>query len=101
MSTPLRPEVESFMLLAPLPDSNNADEATVQQLSVALENIRPPVSSAEAIRLSTAFGTDECFGLAWTLLHLIESSPGGVPPEALLPSDNEWIALLRERSLRG
>ncbi|MEU0382903.1 hypothetical protein [Streptomyces chartreusis] len=41
-----------------------------------LERIPKPVTDDEAQALATLFGPDNCFGLAWTLLHLIETAPG-------------------------
>jgi hypothetical protein len=55
------------------------------------------VTDDEARALATAFGPDECFGLAWTLLHLIETAPSPVvrqqPPEGA----SEWIRLIWDR----
>jgi hypothetical protein len=47
------------------------------------------------------FGDDDCFGLAWTLLHLIESTPGWPLPAALPDLRNEWVRRLRERAKRA
>ena len=101
MTMNMRPEVEAFLALAPLPASRDADEQELQKLTDALMRISPPVSREEAIRLAGAFGPDECFGLAWTLIHLVESAPGGTPLDALPVSDNEWLTVLRERSTRS
>jgi hypothetical protein len=98
MSEPIRAEVASFLAIAPLPASDNADQEHLELLTDLLLKISAPVSREEAICLATAFGPDECFGLAWTLIHLIESSPGGTPLDAIPESDNEWIQRLRETS---
>jgi hypothetical protein len=95
----MRKEVADFLSLAPLPSSGEADEDQIGRLADALANILPPVSREEAAQLASAFGPDECFGLAWTLLHLIESAPGGAPL-ALIQKDNEWVRLLHERAER-
>jgi hypothetical protein len=101
MSESIRDEVASFLAIAPLPASKHADQEHLERLTDAVMKISPPVSRQEAIRLATAFGPDECFGLAWTLIHLIESAPGGAPLDAIPDSDNEWIVLLRERQGRS
>jgi hypothetical protein len=100
MSERIRDEVASFLAIAPLPASRNADQDHLERLTELLTKISPPVSREEAIRLAAAFGPDECFGLAWTLIHLIESAPGGPPMDGIPDSDNEWILLLRERQGR-
>jgi len=57
------------------------------------------VNDEEAALLIECFGPDDCYGLAWALLHLIESAPGGIPLRSKpSPSSNEWIQLLWERS---
>lgn len=96
----VRGEVEEFVSLGPLPDWN-ADEATIARHQEALMKITRPVSDDEAALLVGMFGPDDCYGLAWALLHLIESAPGGIPVKSEpSPSDNEWVRLLWDRSHR-
>jgi hypothetical protein len=101
MSETIRREVHDFVDMGSLPDSHEADEAHVARLEIALMKISPPVSEEEAVLLAAAFGPDECFGLAWTLVHLIESAPRGAPIHRIPISDNQWIRLLRERAGRS
>lgn len=100
MTQRVRPEVIEFLALGPLPTSRDADEAHLTRLTETLARIAAPVSEEEAVLLAASFGPDECFGLSWTLIHLIESAPGGAPIGRIPASDNEWIQLLRERSGR-
>ncbi|MDR0966935.1 MAG: hypothetical protein LBM75_10655 [Myxococcales bacterium] len=100
MSDSIRADVAAFMALAPLPASEEANQEHLERLTEALMKISFPVSRNEAIFLATAFGPDDCFGLAWTLVHLIESAPGGAPLDVIPESENEWIRLLRERQTR-
>lgn len=44
------------------------------------------------------FGPDDCFGLAWSLLHLIETLPGWPSEDTLKGLHGEWIDRLRERA---
>lgn len=44
------------------------------------------------------FGQDDCFGLAWSMLHLIETSPNWPLADVLSDFSNEWIYRLRERA---
>ncbi len=78
---PARHEVERLVRLGALPAESNAEMSKVEEFQRALEVIAAPVSTEEASHLMTVFGPDDCFGLAWTLLHLIESAPE-------LPTDN-------------
>lgn len=96
----IRKEIEEFVALGPLPDSD-ADEKRIAAHQLQLHKIKSPVSDDEAKLLIRAFGPDECYGLAWTLLHLIETAPGGVPLAAEpSESDNEWLRRLWARSHR-
>lgn len=97
--TNIRPEITMFLSMGPLP-SEDADESTVQRFQDALERIDAPLTDEEATDLLSAFGPDNCFGLAWTLLHLIETAPGGAAVDGL-DSNNPWIACLQERRARG
>jgi len=97
----IRSEVQQLVDRGPFPDSDDADEHDIDRRGVLLTAIKRPVTHEEAVALLTCFGPDDAFGLAFTLLHLIETIPGGVliatKPQ---PSDNEWIRLLWHRSHR-
>jgi hypothetical protein len=85
--------------LGPFP-SDRDDSSTVEQIEEIehlLHAIAKPVSDEEAQLLLDCFGVDTCFGLAWTLLHLVETAPS--LPVTAEPADgaNEWIVLLWRR----
>ncbi len=92
----IRKHVSELVKLGPLPSS----EAEIDQIGVyeeLLASITSPVTDEEAISLVKMFGPDDCYGLAWTLLHLIETAPNW-PIKECLPGDNEWVNLLRTRT---
>lgn len=73
----LRPEVARLLDMGPLPDSATAaTDSTRLEDYQRLDGIRKPVSDEEAWALAALFGPDDCFGLAWSVVHLIESAPG-------------------------
>ncbi|MFB9573075.1 hypothetical protein [Streptomyces yanii] len=74
----MRPEVQRFVADGPLPDWDASEEA-VDRRHHQLAAISRPVTSEEAAALATCFGPDDCYGVAWTLVHLIETAPGPVP----------------------
>jgi hypothetical protein len=98
----MRPEVQELVAMGPLPDSASAagDMMKLEEYGRLLDAISKPVSDEEAEALVRLFGPDDGFGLAWTLVHLIESAPGWPFVDRLPAVDNEWIALLRDRSSR-
>ncbi|BCB75048.1 hypothetical protein GCM10022251_35850 [Phytohabitans flavus] len=93
----IRDEVAEFCRHGPLPseqdDSEGAD-ADLELRERLLHAITKPVEDDEARLLTTCFGDDNCFGLAWTLLHLVESAP--TPPVTSEPPKgaNPWITRL-------
>jgi hypothetical protein len=99
----VRTSIRELVALGPLPDSAAASEDLVrlETYQELLEGIVPPVTDEEAEALLTLFGPDECFGLAWAVLHLIESAPGWPFEREALESENPWVQLLHERASRG
>ena len=97
----MRQVVEDFVNLGPLPDSM-APEDRIAQHQALLERVGRPVTDEEAAALVRCFGPDDCYGLAWTLLHIVELAPGGIPIDRAPPDDaNEWIRRLWARSQRA
>lgn len=64
-----------------------------------LEAITRPVTDDEARILMGLFGEDgdSCFGLKWSVLHLVETAPGWPLMDCLPDIENEWIQRLRNR----
>jgi hypothetical protein len=93
----IRDEVKQLVALGRLPDSS-ADETTIQVHEDALAAIRGPLSDEEARAVLACFGSDDCFGLAWTLVHLVETAPNH-PLDSRPSSDaNPWLETLWERA---
>lgn len=90
--------VEELVRLGPLPSIVNPDVSVLERIQGALSKLEKPVSDEEARVLVGLFGPDDCFGLAWTLLHAIETAPGWPIQEVLDAHSNEWIELLKQRS---
>lgn len=93
----MRPEVQAFVAGGPLPDWD-ADEDEIDRRVKQLEAISKPVTADEAQALARCFGPDDCYGVAWTLLHLIETGPGPVPVvQPPGPDAGEWHHTLWNR----
>jgi hypothetical protein len=96
----IRNETKHFCDLGPLPGTSNPDLSRLKDIEMALHAITPPVSDEEAKLLVAQFGPDDCFGLAWALLHLIETSPNWPIAECLGSPTTEWVLRLRKRAER-
>ena len=94
----MQPAVERLAQIGPLPGSSTAAAPVLRELEALLGQVRTPVTDEEARVLVQLFGPDDCFGLAWSLLHLIETSPGWPIEGALHGLNGKWIERLKERS---
>lgn len=94
----MQPAIQQLIHLGPLPNSLAATVPMVQAFEQELSKVQTPISDDEARALVKLFGPDDCFGLAWTLLHLIETAPGWPLNDVLDASSGEWIDRLRDRA---
>ena len=93
----VRPIIRELAALGQFPLEEGASEEQVTRYETALRHIAGPVTDEEARVLAALFPTrGSTFGLAWQLVHLIESAPNW-PLADVLESNpaNEWIAHLR------
>jgi hypothetical protein len=97
MSTAIRPAIAELAGCGPFPASTSIDLKTMEHQENLLRLISPPFSNAELKLLIGLFGPDDYFGLAWTLVHLVEQSPQWPVVELLEDQSNEWVGRLRER----
>ena len=99
----IRPEVRQLLEADPLPDGPTAAKTStrLENYQHLIERIQKPISNEEAEALATLFGPDDCFGLAWSLVHLIESAPDWPLLHRLPDTGNEWVELVRARAQRG
>ena len=88
---------EQLKQLGPLPPESTDDVALIQRWQDTLSQVATPVDASEAEILCTLFGPDGCFGLAWSLVHLIETATDVSDDYLTQFPPNEWIDLLRGR----
>ncbi|MFG2819711.1 hypothetical protein ACGFX4_09815 [Kitasatospora sp. NPDC048365] len=74
----MRTEVHVFVADGPLPDWDSTEEE-IDRRCLQLDAITRPVTAEEAHALAACFGPDDCYGVGWTLIHLIETAPGPLP----------------------
>jgi len=93
----VRAQVRAFIELGMLPDEETAEEDDLEERERLLHQITRPVTDEEARLLVGCFGIDNCYGLAWTLLHLIETAPTFRVDVEPPPGANEWLVRLWRR----
>ena len=101
MSTAMRPEINCLLLLGPLPSEDDATVDHLRMVEAELKSVTKPLTDDEARALVALFGPDNCFGIAWSYLHLIETAPGWPIADSLTNLENVWVVSLRERAVRG
>ena len=97
----MRPEISRLVELGRLPNEDDADIEKLRKYEIEYRGIARPITDEEAMALVGLFGDDGCFGLASSLMHLIETAPGWPIKKALSDTDNPWVLELKNRAIRG
>ena len=92
----MRQEILDLVRFGSLP-SEDGSEQQINEAETLLSRVPKPLTNEEAQALVAVFGPDDCFGLAWTLLHLIETAPSARTAAYHRGDDNLWIRLLNDR----
>lgn len=84
--------------LGRLPSADEVDPSFLEKFQGLLSTIQRPVTDQEAQTLVGLLGPDDCYGLAWTLVHIIEEAPGWPLSEAISKANGEWSEVLAARA---
>ena len=103
---PIRKEVWDFLGLGRLPTTEplppEVTPEVIARYQAALGRVPRPIADDEVAVLMTGFGPDDCFGLAWSLMDLIETAPaaraGTLLVERPRPWANQWVRRLWART---
>lgn len=93
----MRDDVRRLVALGHVPREGDSEDYW-EEFEARLHSVTRPITEDEAEALLTLFNVEEeedGRGLAWTLIHLIESS--GMMMREPGPKDGAWQNLLRER----
>lgn len=98
----MRTEIERLIRLGPFPPESEASLEFLREMEELIASIKKPVTNEEAKTLISLFEPpDSCYGLAWSVLHLIETAPSWPISNCLENPKNEWVLSLCERAIRG
>jgi hypothetical protein len=100
----LRDSTRRIVSMGRMPDgAPDIDPEVLTAWTAALDELDGPLTDEEAIALLPCFPPDDCtvFGLAWSLLHAIESAPYGPSFISELDDRSWWVSYLRQRAVRG
>jgi hypothetical protein len=95
----IRSQVAGLIAKGPMSSSSSGVDQ-IKAWQETLGKIAPPLSDDEAAALTGLFPTqdEDCFGLAWSLIHLIETAPHWPLERCLADSTNPWVLRLRQRA---
>jgi hypothetical protein len=97
----VRNEVQELRRMGPLPSEQESIEnpsSLLERYQQLLLSVEKPVTDEEASVLVGVFGTDDAFGLAWTLAHLIETAPSWSAEKHIRNPENAWVQRLKDRA---
>src|SRR5262245_24431072 len=99
----MRPTIADLVSLGPLPSESDASTAFLYRFESLLgltwsSLSEEPLRDDEARALVSLFGPDDAYGLAWSLLHLIETAPNWPIEDCLRDESNEWLNRLKGRA---
>lgn len=97
----MQSQIIDLIKLGRLPREEEADPEILERVQVLLSEIARPITDAEAVGLAGLLGPDDCYGLAWTLIHIIEEAPGWPLNDVIAATDGEWPAVLTSRVREG
>ena len=89
--------------MGPLPASKDAagEIERLEQYQRLLLRLNRPATDEEARVLLRVLGPDDCFGLSWAIIHLVESAPGWPLLEEVKQLDDKWLRVLADRATRA
>jgi hypothetical protein len=90
--------IEQLLTFDPLPSSSSDDLTNLKQIQDLIQTIKHSVSDEEARALVKLFVPDDCFDLAWSILHLVKTAPSWPLADCLEDKRNEWIQTLKRRT---
>ncbi|MFC3912237.1 hypothetical protein ACFOSS_02005 [Pseudaeromonas sharmana] len=94
----MREQIKNLVSIGVLPAEDVASVEEVKFIELIVSSIDGPITDDEAKAIVSIFGFDEFFGIAWSILHLVETAPHWPIKECLIRTDNPWITILIERA---
>jgi hypothetical protein len=94
----MQPSIQKLASLGGLPSADDANPDFLEKFQNLLITVHRPVTDKEAETLVGLLGPDDCYGLAWTMIHIIEEAPGWPLSEAINKANREWAEVLLARA---
>ena len=96
----MRPQVGELAAMGVFPHELDSTAVDVSRREELLGQISPPVAEDEARALLPLLGEDDLWGLAWSLIHLIETAPDW-PYWDAIDESNHWHVMLKKRAINA
>ena len=89
--------IQQLRDLGKLPRSSIATSTELEKYESLIAKITLPLDNEDALVLIGLLGPDDCFGLAWTIIHLVETAPDWPIDQRFEGLDAYWVGVLKER----
>jgi hypothetical protein len=93
----MRAGIERIVAMGRMPDSTAATVEEVERWEAVLGAAPDPITDEEAMALVACFGSDDFFGLAFSIRHLVETAPSW-PIWEVLTGECPWVEDLVARA---
>ena len=90
--------VDELVKMGRLPSSDQADEGYLESFQALLGEVDGDLDKCDSIRLLQLLGPDDCFGLAWSIVHIVENCSEWPFLFEIPDIDPGWMSVLEERS---
>ena len=91
-------QITELLALGTLPSEKTATVDQLEKVESLVVSIEKPLTKEEAEALVTVFGDDGCFGIARSVMLLVETAPEWPIQSCLANSQNLWVKTLTERA---
>lgn len=91
-------QITELLALGGLPPEKTVTVDQLEKIESLVVSIVKPLSNVEAEALVTVFGDDGCYGIAKSVMLLIETAPEWPIESCLANVHNVWVKTLAERA---
>ena len=90
--------VDKLVDVGRLPASDRVDKDYLESFQALLREIDGDLDKSDSIRILQLLGPDDCFGLAWSIVHIAENCSEWPFFSEMSGVDPGWVRILEERS---
>lgn len=97
----MRQAISDLVEMGQFPHELDTSEEDLARREALVLKLEPPATEEEARALLVLLGEDSLFGLAWSLVSMIESAPGWPYWDELANTSEPWRSTLRQAAINA